>query len=338
MIFDDHDVHDDWNTSEAWRRRDRRSRGGGERIVGALSLLGLPAPREPLPRRTGRRPALPGVLRPAAATRTPSRSCATWPAGRRGARGVRWSFRRDSGAPGCHDRLPRAAGCSTSSGAAWSTTTSSPGSGCDAALGGEGVRAPGHRDVAALAAPARRPRPRGVERDARRAARGAAPGPAREKLRQAADLEHWAAFGDSFERLGTALTSRGPRRARAGPRDRAGALRRRPPRLRRRAGRTRRPDRPGHQLTSRPCTTRPRTRSGSASGSAGAAGGAVHPAPGAAGQTEPSGCTGTSRPARSSATRSGAALSGPEARFPLSVTELGGARPAPGARHAPGGG
>jgi hypothetical protein len=28
-----------------------------------------------------------------------------------------------------------------------------------------------------------------------------------EKLRQAADLEHWAAFGDSFERLGRALTS-----------------------------------------------------------------------------------------------------------------------------------
>ena len=28
-----------------------------------------------------------------------------------------------------------------------------------------------------------------------------------EKLRQAADLEHWAAFGDSFERLGRALAS-----------------------------------------------------------------------------------------------------------------------------------
>src|SRR4051812_49876126 len=28
-----------------------------------------------------------------------------------------------------------------------------------------------------------------------------------EKVRQAADLEHWAAFGDSFERLGRALTS-----------------------------------------------------------------------------------------------------------------------------------
>jgi len=28
-----------------------------------------------------------------------------------------------------------------------------------------------------------------------------------EKLRQAADLEHWAAFGDSFERLGRALTA-----------------------------------------------------------------------------------------------------------------------------------
>jgi hypothetical protein len=36
-----------------------------------------------------------------------------------------------------------------------------------------------------------------------------------EKLRQAADLEHWAAFGDSFERLGRVLTSIG--RGEAGP-------------------------------------------------------------------------------------------------------------------------
>src|SRR3954469_25472669 len=36
---------------------------------------------------------------------------------------------------------------------------------------------------------------------------GAWPGRLAEKLRQAADLEHWAAFGDSFERLGRALTS-----------------------------------------------------------------------------------------------------------------------------------
>ena len=66
-----------------------------------------------------------------------------------------------------------------------------------------------------------------------------------EKLRQAADLEHWAAFGNSFERLGRAVTSLARGRGRPGAGDGARALRRRPPRLRRRADRARRPDLPG---------------------------------------------------------------------------------------------
>jgi hypothetical protein len=36
MIFDDHDVHDDWNTSEAWVRKMRAKSWWDERIVGAL--------------------------------------------------------------------------------------------------------------------------------------------------------------------------------------------------------------------------------------------------------------------------------------------------------------
>jgi hypothetical protein len=36
MIFDDHDVHDDWNTSEAWVRRMRSKPWWEERIVGAF--------------------------------------------------------------------------------------------------------------------------------------------------------------------------------------------------------------------------------------------------------------------------------------------------------------
>ena len=36
MIFDDHDVHDDWNTSEAWVRQMRRKPWWEERIVGAF--------------------------------------------------------------------------------------------------------------------------------------------------------------------------------------------------------------------------------------------------------------------------------------------------------------
>ena len=36
MIFDDHDVHDDWNTSETWVRQMRRKSWWEERIVGAF--------------------------------------------------------------------------------------------------------------------------------------------------------------------------------------------------------------------------------------------------------------------------------------------------------------
>ena len=56
MIFDDHDVHDDWNTSEAWLEEIAR-----DRLVGrahrrrADVVLDLPARREPEPGRAGRR-------------------------------------------------------------------------------------------------------------------------------------------------------------------------------------------------------------------------------------------------------------------------------------------
>ena len=37
MIFDDHDVHDDWNTSESWRRDMQETSWWEERIIGGLS-------------------------------------------------------------------------------------------------------------------------------------------------------------------------------------------------------------------------------------------------------------------------------------------------------------
>jgi hypothetical protein len=52
MIFDDHDVHDDWNTSEAWVRQMRSKRWWEERIIGAFMSywvyqhLGNLSPRE----------------------------------------------------------------------------------------------------------------------------------------------------------------------------------------------------------------------------------------------------------------------------------------------------
>jgi hypothetical protein len=41
MIFDDHDVHDDWNTSHAWREEMQRTDWWQTRIVGALSSYWL---------------------------------------------------------------------------------------------------------------------------------------------------------------------------------------------------------------------------------------------------------------------------------------------------------
>ena len=37
MIFDDHDVHDDWNTSDVWRRKHQQTTWWQQRIIGGLS-------------------------------------------------------------------------------------------------------------------------------------------------------------------------------------------------------------------------------------------------------------------------------------------------------------
>ncbi len=41
MIFDDHDVHDDWNTSQVWRHDHQQTSWWEERIIGALSSYWL---------------------------------------------------------------------------------------------------------------------------------------------------------------------------------------------------------------------------------------------------------------------------------------------------------
>ena len=87
------------------------------------------------------------------------------------------------------------------------------------------LRAPADRHLAALAAAARVPRHRGLERAAvRRPPRSRwSPGRPR-RLRRAADFEHWAAFRESFERLAALIGDVGrgeytadPRRARRRP-------------------------------------------------------------------------------------------------------------------------
>ena len=37
MIFDDHDVRDDWNTSDSWRREMQATSWWQERVIGGLS-------------------------------------------------------------------------------------------------------------------------------------------------------------------------------------------------------------------------------------------------------------------------------------------------------------
>ena len=96
MIFDDHDVIDDWNTSPTGSRRcapalvGRADRQLPDRRTGCYQHLGNLSPEEP---RRGR--VLPAVAR---RRRRRRRSCATSPSAPTAeAAGARWSYRRDFG-------------------------------------------------------------------------------------------------------------------------------------------------------------------------------------------------------------------------------------------------
>ena len=60
MIFDDHDVRDDWNTSHEWREEMQQTSWWQDRIVGGLvDVLDLPAPRQSRPGRAARERSVP---------------------------------------------------------------------------------------------------------------------------------------------------------------------------------------------------------------------------------------------------------------------------------------
>ena len=182
MIFDDHEMIDDWNTSAAWRREvtakdwwtapDQRRAG---------QLLGLPAPGQPQPAGAGAR------TRPGRRSRRcRSDTDDAEPMLREMAEladaepaSIRWSFVRhwgdarlimiDSRAGRVlEEQRPPDAG----------RRRVRLGRGGDAPGGRRGRRAPDPRHVAAVAAAARHPQPRAVERDAQRAARGPVAGTA----------------------------------------------------------------------------------------------------------------------------------------------------------------
>ena len=198
MIFDDHEIIDDWNTSAAWRAEIGHEPWWRERIRAAWSLLGLPAPGQPQPRRAGREQDLAGD--PLAERTTPSRCCDEFARGRPRPARIRWSYRRDWATPAVI-MIDNRAGQELEGGRRHGRRRRVR---LDRGAGRRGRR---RRTTWSSA-----PRCRGccrtaihnLERHQRDAGRGRPGGGAgsAEKVRQAADLEHWAAFGESFERLG----------------------------------------------------------------------------------------------------------------------------------------
>ena len=96
MIFDDHDVHDDWNTSHDWVEDMRATGWWDDRIVGGFAtLLALPAHGQPLARAPGRGRRSTRALR-AAEDGGPLLREFAFRADREVA-GTRWSYCRDFG-------------------------------------------------------------------------------------------------------------------------------------------------------------------------------------------------------------------------------------------------
>ncbi|MGH3738201.1 MAG: alkaline phosphatase D family protein [Micromonosporaceae bacterium] len=203
MIFDDHEIIDDWNTSAAWRRQIRRLPWWRDRIAGGLASywiyqhLGNLSPdalaTDPTFHAVRAAPDAAGVLTEFALAADAEGD---------GSPGPRWSFRIDLGGTrvivldtrcsrvleeSARDMLPESEW-------AWFTEQ----------LTGDYRHLVVGSSLPWLLPPAIHE----VEGVNEKLCRSRVPGLARlsEKLRQAADLEHWAAFRGSFDRLGGLLT------------------------------------------------------------------------------------------------------------------------------------
>ena len=197
MVIDDHDIHDDWNISKAWVEEMRELDWWAERErAGLAHLLGLPVHRQPLARaaareraarRRPRRRRRLGVLQRGRRGRAPAarrRPLELLPRLRRHpADRARLALRADARRGPALD--PRRSGMGVARGAPEGRLRPHP----DRHLGSG--RAGARRSTTPSAGARRsRPGPGGV----------AAPRVG-EWMRRTADLDHWAAFGDSFERL-----------------------------------------------------------------------------------------------------------------------------------------
>jgi PhoD-like phosphatase len=221
MIFDDHDVRDDWNTSHLWREDMKRQSWWQERIVGALSSywvyqhLGNLSPDELAENDLYRR------VRTSGGDVEPLLRVFATAADREadGAKGTRWSYRRDLG-------RVRLVMIDSRCGRILAEGRRSMVSESEFDWIEEQVRGDYDHLLIGTSLPWLLPRAlHDIEAwDEVLCAGARGPRVARwaEKLRRAADLEHWAAFHESFDRLAALLASVG-RGERAGQHGRSPA-------------------------------------------------------------------------------------------------------------------
>ena len=193
MIFDDHDVHDDWNTSRDWVDEMRATGWWDERIIGGFASYWL---YQHIGNLAPQHLAEDGALRAGCARpTTPSELLREF------------GFRADREVAGhALELLPRLRPHAPRDDRLARGPRARPaGRALDGRPGGVGLdhrarhgrlRPPADRDLAAAPARARAARPRGVERGGlrRRLGHGAPRGSGRRSARRV-DLEHWAAFG-----------------------------------------------------------------------------------------------------------------------------------------------
>ena len=223
MIFDDHDMIDDWNISAAWvERHPQRSRGGTSTSSAGWCRTGSTSTSATC-RRTEIRPRRACLEAPRVDTPATDAACVEWALRVRGVHAgpgrllVQLLPPARRRCPARRDRLPQRARARRPVRAGWSTTTSGhwivdavPSTDADHLL---------HRDVAADA------RARWAARSLQQWNEAVCDGawgrwfvPLGEKIRRAIDLEDWAAFRISFS-----ASSHSPRRRHA---DRHGTSRR----------------------------------------------------------------------------------------------------------------
>ena len=204
MIFDDHDVHDDWNTSRVWRQRMQSTGWWRDRIVGGLASYWLYQHLGNLdPDTLSREPLYERVRSVDDAWPLLEEFAQAADAEADGAKGYRWSFRRDVGrtrllvVDSRCGRILESGSREMVSAAEWAWIV-------------EQCHNDGELDHLLIATSLPLLLPTAVHHleawdqavcDDAWGSRAADLG---ERVRQAADLEHWAAFTDSF-RLMTGL-------------------------------------------------------------------------------------------------------------------------------------